>query len=112
MADSGGIVQADNEKLLADVRARADDAIGRSNLILFVLEYDRMTEFDEFIVKKLRRSGKPIIVVANKADNPKRAMDAYQHMNLGLGDVVAVSAVQNRGFGELKKKISEILKKQ
>lgn len=110
MADSGGIVQADNETLLNDVRARANDAINSSDLILFVLEYDRMTDFDEFIVKLLRRSGKPVLVVANKADNPKRALEAYQHMSLGLGDVVAVSAVQTRGFGELKAKIAQMLK--
>ena len=84
MADSGGIVQADNEALLSDVRARVDDAIAQSDLILFVLEYDRMTEFDEFIVKKLRRSKKPVMIVANKADNPKRALEAFGHMSLGL----------------------------
>jgi GTPase len=110
MADSGGIVQADNETLLADVRARADDAIASSDLILFVLEYDRMTEFDEFIVKKLRRANKPILIVANKADNPKRAVEAFQHMSLGLGDVIPVSAVQNRGFGELKARVATELK--
>ena len=110
LADSGGIVQADNEILLTDVRARVDDAIETSDLILFVLEYDRMTDFDEFIVKKIRRSKKPVLVIANKADNPKRAMEAYQHLSLGIGDVIAVSAVQSRGFGELKSKIWEILK--
>lgn len=110
MADSGGIVQADNETLLSDVRARANDAINSSDLILFVLEYDRMTEFDEFIVKMLRRSNKPVIVVANKADNPKRALEAFQHMSLGLGDVIPVSAVQTRGFGELKAKVAATLK--
>ncbi|NRH21105.1 ribosome biogenesis GTPase Der [Candidatus Gracilibacteria bacterium] len=110
MADSGGIVQADNETLLNDVRSRANDAINSSDLILFVLEYDRMTDFDEFIVKLLRRSKKPVLVVANKADNPKRAMEAYQHLSLGLGDVVPVSAVQTRGFGELKSKVAEMLK--
>jgi len=51
LADSGGIVQADDETLLSDVRERADRAISSSDLILFVLEYDRITEFDEFIVK-------------------------------------------------------------
>ena len=112
MADSGGIVQADNETLLADVRARADDAIASSDLILFVLEYDRMTEFDEFIVKKLRRANKPILIVANKADNPKRAVEAFQHMSLWLGDVIPVSAVQNRGFGELKARVAIELKKK
>lgn len=112
LADSGGIVQADNETLLADVRSRADDAIATSDIILFVLEFDRMTEFDEFIVKKLRRAKKPVFIVANKADNPKRAIEAFQHMNLGLGDVIPVSAVQNRGFGELKLRIAQELKSQ
>ncbi len=110
LADSGGIVQADNETLLIDVRARVDEAIEASDLILFVLEYDRMTDFDEFIVKKLRRSKKPVLVVANKADNPKRAMEAYQHLSLWLGDVIAVSAVQTRGFGELRAKVGDMLK--
>jgi GTPase len=110
MMDSGGIVQADNETLLADVRARADYAIENSDLILFVVEYDRVTEFDEFIVKKLRRSKKPVLVVANKADNPKRAMEAYNHLQLGLGDVIPLSAIQNRGFWELKSKVAAELK--
>lgn len=110
MADSGGMVQADDETLLADVRSRADDAIASSDIILFVVEYDRMTEFDDFIVKRLRRSNKSILIVANKADNPKRAIEAYQHMSLGLGDVIPVSAVQTRGFGELKARIGAELK--
>jgi GTP-binding protein len=84
LADSGGIVQADNETLLADVRARVDDAIALSDCIVLVLEYDRMTEFDELIVKKLRRTKKPIIVVANKADNARRALESFEHMSLGL----------------------------
>jgi GTPase len=110
MADSGGMVQADDETLLADVRARADEAIAYSDLILFVVEYDRMTEFDDFIVKRLRRANKPILIIANKADNPKRVLEAFQHMSLGLGDVIPVSAVQNRGFGELKARVATELK--
>lgn len=105
-------MSADDETLLADVRARADSAIDGSDLVLFVVEYDRITEFDEFIVKKLRRAKKPVLVIANKADNPRRAVEAFSHMNLGLGDVIPVSAVQNRGFGELKKQVALILKKQ
>jgi GTP-binding protein len=110
LADSGGIVQADDETLLADVRARADSAIESSDIILFVLEYDRITEFDEFIVKKLRRSKKPVIVVANKADNSKRSLEAYNLLELGLWDVIPVSAIQSRWFFELRKKVAEELK--
>lgn len=102
LVDSGGIVEADNETLLADVRGRVDDAIESSDVILFVLDYDRVTEFDDHIARKLRKSWKSIIVVANKADNPKRAMEAYELMNLGLGTVVPVSAMQSRWFIELQ----------
>ncbi len=112
LADSGGIVNADNETLLVDVRARADDAIASSDLILLVLEYDKITEFDEFIVKKLRRSKKPVIVVANKVDNAKRALEAFNLLELGIGEVVPVSAIQNRGFADLTTKVATELKSQ
>ncbi len=102
LCDSGGIVQADNETLLSDVRGRVDDAITSSDIILFVLEYDRLTDFDEQIAKRLRKSGKPIILVANKADNPKRALESYELMRLGLGDVIPTSPVQSRGLDTLQ----------
>ncbi len=102
----------DDETLLADVRGRTDDAILHADLILLVLEYDKITDFDEYIVKKLRRSKKPVIIIANKADNPKRDMEAYNLLSLGLGDVVPMSAVQNRGFFDIKTKIATELKAQ
>ena len=102
ICDSGGIVEADDETLLSDVRARVDDAIASSDVILFVLEYDRLTSFDEQIAKRLRRSKKPIIMIANKADNSKRALESYQLMELGLGDVIPTSPVQTRGIRELE----------
>ncbi len=96
LADSGGIVEADNETLLSDVRGRVDDAIENSDIIIFVLEYDRVTSFDEDIAKKLRRSGKSIIVIGNKADNSKRALESYALLELGLGDVIPTSPMQSR----------------
>ncbi len=112
VADSGGIVEADNETLLEDVRARTGDAIESSDLILFVLEYNVMTEWDEYVVKLLRRSKKPVIVLANKADNKKREMEAYGHLSLGLGEVIPVSAMQTRGFHDLREAVAKELKKQ
>lgn len=112
LADSGGIVEADNETLLADVRARTDDAIASSDLILLVLEYNRLTEWDDHIIRRLRKAKKPVIILANKADNSKRALEAYEHLSIGLGEVVPVSAVQSRGFADLKKLIAETLKSQ
>jgi GTP-binding protein len=110
LADSGGIVQADDETLLSDVRSRVDDAIENSDLILFVLEFDRITEFDEHIAKRLRRSKKPILIIANKADNPKRAMESYALLELGLGDVIPTSPMQTRGMVELRTAITNTLR--
>lgn len=111
LSDSGGMVDAESETLLSDVKSRTDDAILHSDIILFVLEYDKMTDFDEYIVKKLRRAKKPVIVIANKADNAKRDSEAYQHLSLGLWEVIPMSAVQSRGFTELKKLLGIELKK-
>jgi GTPase len=110
LCDSGGIVEADNETLLSDVRGRVDDAILSSDLILFVLEYDRLTEFDEQVAKKLRRSGKKVILVANKADNAKRALESYELMSLWLGDIIPTSPVQSRGLIELSNMITRELR--
>lgn len=112
LADSGGLVEADKETLLADVHARTDEAIASSDCILFVVEYNKMTDWEDQIVKRLRRSKKPVIVVANKADNSARALEAYEHLNTGLGEVVPVSAEHHRGFGELRSVLASLLKKQ
>lgn len=110
LADSGGIVEADNETLLSDVRARTDDAIKSSDIVLLVVEYNKITEWDDHIIRRLRRSKKPVIILANKADNAKRALEAYEHLSIGLGEVVPMSAVQSRGFRELRELLATELK--
>lgn len=112
LADSGGIVEADNETFLSDVREKTDEAINNSDVILLVVEYNKLTEWDDHIIRRLRKSGKPVIILANKADNSKRALEAYEHLQIGLGEVVPVSAVQSRGFGELRSLLAKELKSQ
>jgi GTP-binding protein len=75
ISDSGGLVDGDDDTILKDVRERTEEAIKSSDIILFALEYDKITTLDEHIAKKLRRSKKPVIVLANKADNPRRALE-------------------------------------
>lgn len=76
IADSGGLAFGKNDEILADVRKRVQESVDRSDIILFVLEYDRITDHDAEIAKLLRKSGKKVIVIANKADNPERMRDA------------------------------------
>ena len=75
LADSGGVVIGGDDIILSDVKARVEDAIDASDIVLFVLEYDRITDLDTEIAKRLRKSGKTIIVVGNKADNASRALE-------------------------------------
>ena len=57
LADSGGITIGSDDEILKDIRNRVEESISRSDLILFVLEYDKLTALDEEIAKLLRKSG-------------------------------------------------------
>ena len=69
IADSGWLNQGSNDEVLEDVRKRVEDSIEKADLIIFVLESDKVTNLDIEIAKMLRKSGKSIILVGNKADN-------------------------------------------
>lgn len=110
LCDSGWLVVGTQESILDDVRSRVDDAIESSDIILFVMEYNKITELDEVIAKKLRKSRKPIILVGNKADNMNRALESYELLSLGFGDVIPTSPVQHRGIQDLRNALTVELK--
>jgi GTPase len=109
LSDSGGLVLGDDESIFSDVRERVDAAIGRSDVILLVLEYDRTTELDDVIIRKLRKSGKSVIIIANKADNQARILESYGHLELGLGEVIPTSAINSRGMEQVKIQTASLL---
>lgn len=102
LADSGGITIGTDDAILSDIRNRVQESITRSDLILFVLEYDKLTALDEEITKLLRKSGKKVIIVANKADNIERMNEAYALASLGFDDFVITSTAHDRGLDILK----------
>ncbi len=102
LADSGGITIGADDEILTDIRNRVQESISRSDLILFVLEYDKMTALDEEIAKLLRKSWKKVIIVANKADNIERMNEAYALAALGFDDFVITSTAHDRGLDILK----------
>lgn len=102
IVDTGGIDPALDTGLPAHIQAQADIAIEEADLILFAVDTkEGPTSTDHDIAERLRRSGKPIIVVANKADNPAGEMAAAEMNELGVGEVVHVSAAHGRNTGEL-----------
>ena len=77
---------------------------------MFVLEYDRITTFDQEIAKMLRKSGKHVILAANKADNPERVREAYELLSLGFDDFVTTSVIHGRGLRDLADHVATYLK--
>ncbi len=102
LADSWGITIGADDEILTDIRNRVQESISRSDLILFVLEYDKLTSLDEEIAKLLRKSWKKVIIVANKADNIERMNEAYALAALGFDDFVITSTAHDRGLDILK----------
>ena len=110
LVDTGGIDPALEEGLPGHIRLQADVAIEEADLILFVVDAKvGATAVDHDIAERLRRSDKPVLVVANKTDNPKVELAAAELHELALGPVVAVSAAHGRNSAELCDQILEML---
>jgi GTPase len=101
MVDTGGW-EKEAQGLAAQVAAQAERAMFEADVILFVLDATvGATDADEDVVKVLRRTKKPVILVANKVDDHRGDADAATLWSLGLGEPYAVSALHGRGSGEL-----------
>ncbi len=85
------------------IKAQALQAISQADAIIFMVDsVHGITAADEEIAEILRRNeGKPILVAANKADNPKRGDDAVEFYSLGLGEVYPISAYHGIGVADL-----------
>jgi len=110
LVDTGGLVLDTADGLIAQVRAQAQMAIDEADVIVLVTDIvDGVTAADEEIADVLRRTQKPVVVAANKADNLKREMAIYEFYALGLGDPVPVSAIRGLSTGDLLDRIKELL---
>jgi GTPase len=102
VVDTGGIDPSLETGLPAHIRAQVEVALEEADLILMVVDVlDGLTAVDMDIADHLRRAGKPVVVVANKADSDARQQAAAAAWELGVGPVFAVSAVHGRGAAEL-----------
>ncbi len=102
VVDTGGIDPSLDDGLPAHIRQQAEIAMEEADLIIFVVDaIEGATSSDIEIATLLRRSGQPVILVANKADGPKQELHAHALHELGLGEVYPVSAAHGRRFGDL-----------
>ena len=101
VVDTGGW-QRDARGMAAQVTAQAELAVATADAVLLVVDATvGATDTDEAVVRVLRRSGKPVVLAANKVDDVRIEADAVGLWNLGLGEPIAVSALHGRGSGDL-----------
>jgi GTP-binding protein len=109
LLDTGGWdFRADG--LAAQVSEQAKVAVDMADAVLFVVDARvGATDEDEAVANVLRRSGKPVVLAANKVDDARSEADAMSLWSLGLGEPVMVSAMHGRGTGDLLDLVLEAL---
>ena len=101
LVDTGGW-NPDAQGMAAQIAAQAEVAVQLADVVMFVVDATvGATDADEAVVRVLRASGKPVVLVANKVDGPSAEADATALWNLGLGEPFAVSALHGRGSGDM-----------
>jgi GTP-binding protein len=102
LIDTGGVDVADSSPITRQVAGQARRAVEEADLVLLVVDAKAgITPGDEEVADILRRSGKRIVVLANKIDDPRRDLEAVEFHRLGLGEPFPVSALHGHGTGDL-----------
>ncbi len=101
VVDTGGW-DPDAEGLAERISAQAEVAVTLADAVLFVVDATvGITDADEAVVKVLRKSGRPVVLAANKVDDQRAEAEAFGLWNLGLGEPFPVSALHGRGSGDM-----------
>jgi len=102
LVDTGGLVPRSEERFEAAIREQVLITLEEADAILFVVDCTTgITNLDEEIAARLRKARQPVFVVANKADNDARRLDAAEFYSLGLENVFAISSINGSGTGDL-----------
>jgi len=100
--DTGGYVHGSEDIFEGAIREQVELAIEESAVLLFVVDCTTgLTDLDKDFANILRRSKKPVILVANKADTNEKAMAAAEFYELGLGEPFPIAAESGSGTGDM-----------
>lgn len=114
LIDTAGIEPDSEDIILSQMREQANLAISMADVIIFLTDIRQgITAADQEIAVMLKKSGKPIVLVCNKADNfEKDREEIYEFYNLGLGEPYPISASNAIGIGDVLDKIYESFPKK
>ena len=110
LVDTAGLEEAGPGTIAARMRQQSEAAVATADLALFVIDArEGVTASDESFAKVVRASGKPVILVANKAEGRAGESGFYDAYSLGFGEPVAISAEHGEGVGDLVVDLLEAL---
>jgi GTP-binding protein len=102
LVDTAGLEEAIDETVEGRMRQQTERAIAQADVVLFLIDARAgLTPLDAFFADHLRKSSKPVVVVANKCEGKAGAAGLYDAYSLGLGDPVAMSAEHGEGLDDL-----------
>ncbi|MDD7351742.1 MAG: ribosome biogenesis GTPase Der [Clostridia bacterium] len=111
LVDTGGLEIKSQDKMWQHIRAQAQMAVDIADVIVYVADgKSGLTANDYEVAEFLRGCNKPIVVAVNKLDN-NETENSFDFYELGLGTVVAISAEQSKGIGDLLDEVVEHLPK-
>lgn len=110
LVDTGGVEGAEADPFSALIREQVLEAIEQADAIVFVVDASEgVTAADEAIVDLLRRSTRPVLLVANKADRARVRSNLTDLYALGLGEPLPISAYHGQGVADLMDRIVEVV---
>lgn len=102
VVDTGGFEPNAKEGILAEMAQQAEAAIAEADMLLFIVDGRAgLTGQDKAIAERLRRTGRPLLLVVNKAEGMDRAMVGAEFHELACGDPLVISAAHGEGVREL-----------
>jgi GTP-binding protein len=108
--DTGGLGLVDEALLKRHVEEQIEVALQTGSAVLFVVDAkDGVVPGDQLVAHKLRRLGKPVLLVANKVESRWDELAVHDWLRFGFGDPVPVSALEGVGISELLDRIVELL---
>lgn len=100
--DTGGYVHGSDDTFEGAIREQVELAIDEAAVLLFVVDCQTgLTDLDKDFAQVLRRSKKPVYIVANKADTYEKGLTAAEFYELGLGEPYPIAAESGSGTGDL-----------
>ncbi|QRG70566.1 ribosome biogenesis GTPase Der [Brevibacillus choshinensis] len=104
--DTGGIEFGETDEILTQMRYQAELAIDEADVIIMIADSRTgVTDADVELARMLNRTGKPVVLAVNKADNPEMRADIYDFYSLGLGEPFPISGSHGLGLGDMLEEV-------